>query len=235
MLLEFFTWLTDILYANPVLALLGAFMWGILSIILSPCHLAGIPLIVGFIDEQGRISTKRAFFLSSLFSGGILLTIALIGIITGLMGRIMGDIGPYGNYFVAAVFFLVGLHLLDVVPLPFAGRSGQPVFRKKGLLAAFILGLVFGIALGPCTFAYMAPMLGAAFSVAAVNLVFAVSLVLAYAIGHVSVVILAGTFTGAVQNYLDWNEKSKGILIMQKICGILIISGGIYLLSMARK
>jgi len=35
--------------------------------------------------------------------------------------------------------------------------------QRKGLLAAFLLGLVFGIALGPCTFAYMAPMLAVAF------------------------------------------------------------------------
>jgi len=234
-IVELFTWLSKTLYATPALALLGSFLWGILSVLLSPCHLASIPLIVGFIDEQGRISTRRAFYLSSLFSAGILLTIALIGVITGLTGRMMGDIGPYGNYFVAVVFFLVGLHLLDVIPLPFTGKAGQPAFKKKGLLAAFILGLVFGIALGPCTFAYMAPMLGMAFSLAATNLVFAVSLVLAYAAGHVSVIILAGTFTEVVQSYLNWNEKSKGVAIVKKVCGILVLLGGVYLLYTVKK
>ncbi len=229
-MVELFTWLSNILYATPALALLGSLLWGILSILLSPCHLASIPLIVGFIDEQGRMSTTRAFYLSSLFSSGILITIGLIGVITGLMGRMMGDVGPYGNYFVAAVFFLVGLHLLDVLPLPFIGKAGQPAFKKKGLLAAFILGLVFGIALGPCTFAFMAPMLGMAFSVASTNFVFAVSLVAAYAVGHVSVIILAGTFTGVVQSYLNWNERSKGVIIVKRVCGLLVILGGAYLL-----
>jgi cytochrome c-type biogenesis protein len=232
---ELFAWLSGTLNASPSLALLGSFLWGILSILLSPCHLSSIPLIVGFINGQGRMPAKRAFFLSSLFSGGILVTIALIGVITGLMGRMMGDVGPYANYFVAAVFFLVGLHLLDVIPLPFAGTSGQPAFNKKGLFAAFILGLVFGVALGPCTFAYMAPMLGVAFSVAAADLVFAVSLVLAYAVGHVSVIILAGTFTEIVQSYLNWNERSRGVLIVKKVCGALVLLGGIYLLYTARK
>ncbi len=235
MLVDLFTWLSNILNASPAPALLGSFLWGILSILLSPCHLAGIPLIVGFIDEQGRISTKRAFVLSFLFSTGILLTIGLIGVITGLMGRMMGDIGPYGNYFVALVFFFVGLHLLDVVPLPFVGKGEQPAFRKKGLMAAFILGLVFGVALGPCTFAYMAPMLGVAFSVAATNLVYAVSLVLAYAAGHVSVIICAGTFTEVVQRYLNWNERSKGVTIVKRVCGMLVMLGGIYLLFTARR
>jgi len=94
---------------------------GILSIVLSPCHLASIPLIVGFVDNQGRISAKRAFAISLLFALGILVTIGLIGAITAAAGRMMGDVGRYGNYFVAAIFFLVGLHLLDVIPMPWSG------------------------------------------------------------------------------------------------------------------
>jgi len=78
-------------------------------------------------------------------------------------------------------------------------------------------------------------MLGMAFSLAATNLVFAVSLVLAYAAGHVSVIILAGTFTEVVQSYLNWNEKSKGVAIVKKVCGILVLLGGVYLLYTVKK
>jgi cytochrome c-type biogenesis protein len=229
MLLELFTRLSYALNGAPLFALGASFVWGILSILLSPCHLASIPLIIGFIDEQGRISAKRAFVLSVLFSTGILLTIALIGTITGLMGRMLGDIGAYGNYFVAIVFLIVGLSLLDVIPLPFMGRSGQPAFKKKGPVAALILGLVFGVALGPCTFAYMAPMLGVAFSVASTNLIYAIALVIAYALGHVSVIILAGTFTEVVQGYLNWTERSKGVSIVKKVSGLIVIIAGIYM------
>ncbi|MBU4449591.1 MAG: cytochrome C biogenesis protein, partial [Proteobacteria bacterium] len=197
--------------------------------------LASIPLIIGFIDEQGRISTKRALLLSILFSSGILITIALIGVITGMLGRIMGDVGPWGNYFVAIIFFIIGLHLLGIIPLPLLGKSGQPAYRKKGLLAAFILGLVFGIALGPCTFAYMAPMLGVAFTVAGSNLLLAVTLVLAYALGHISVIVVAGTFAEVVQTYLNWTEQSKGAIILKKACGVLVLLGGVYLIYMASK
>jgi cytochrome c-type biogenesis protein len=230
MILNLFTWLSETLYASPAIALGGSFIWGILSIILSPCHLASIPLIIGFIDEQGRISTKRAFLLSSLFASGILVTIALVGVITGMLGRMLGDIGLWGNYFVAIVFVIVGLHLLDIISLPFIGRDSQPAFKKKGLLAAFILGLVFGVALGPCSFAYMAPMLGVAFTVGASNLPFAVALILAYAIGHVSVIVFAGTFAELVQRYLNWTEKSKGSIIVKRICGGLVILGGLYII-----
>jgi cytochrome c-type biogenesis protein len=141
----------------------------------------------------------------------------------------LGDVGRFGNYFVAAIFFIVGLHLVGVIPLPFSG-PGQIAMKRKGMLAAFILGLVFGIALGPCTFAYMAPMLTVAFKLAATNLLYGILLLLSYGIGHCSVIVFAGTFTEVIQHYLNWSEKSKGALILKKICGVLVFLGGVYML-----
>ena len=232
MIVELFTWLSGTLTQSPEIALFGAFIWGVLSVALSPCHIACIPLIVGFIDGQGTISTLRAFVLSSLFEFGILITIGIIGLITGLMGRMIGDIDGYGNYFVAVIFFAVGLNLLDILPLPFMEGGTNPNFQRKGIFAAFILGLLFGIALGPCTFAYMATMLGVVFNIASTKIVFAVSLLLAYGIGHCAVIVFAGTFTEVVQHYLHWSEKSKGALILKKICGVLVIMGGIYMIGL---
>jgi cytochrome c-type biogenesis protein len=229
MLIKLFTWLTEALNANPAIALSAAFLWGVLSIILSPCHLASIPLIVGFIDGQGKMTTKRAFYLSFLFSFGILLTIAVIGVVTGLMGRMLGDVGRWGNYFVAVIFFVVGLYLLDILPLPFLQKSAQPGIKKKGAFAAFVLGLLFGIALGPCTFAYMAPILAITFNIASTRFFYGVLLLLLYGIGHCSVIVFAGTFTEIIQHYLHWSEKSKGAVILKKICGALVILGGVYL------
>jgi cytochrome c-type biogenesis protein len=217
----------------PMIAIIASFVWGVLSILLSPCHLASIPLIVGFIDEQGRISTKRAFWISFLFAGGILITIGLVGAITAAAGRMLGDVGKYGNYIVAAVFFIVGLHLLDVIPLSFSGPS-KIGMKSKGLLAAFLLGLIFGIAIGPCTFAYMAPMLAVTFKVASTNIFYGVLLLVSYGIGHCSVIVLAGTFTEVVQHYLNWNEKSKGAVILKRICGVLVLASGLYMIYTAR-
>ena len=230
MIVDLFTWLTGALTQTPAIAIGAAFIWGVLSVILSPCHIACIPLIVGFIDGQGNISTRRAFSLSLLFGFGILITIGVIGLITGLLGRMIGDIGSYGSYFVASIFFAVGLNLLGVLPLPFMEGGANPNYQRKGLLAALILGLLFGIALGPCTFAYMATMLGVVFSMASTKIVFALSLLLAYGIGHCTVLVFAGTFTEAVQHYLHWSEKSKGAVILKKICGVLVLLGGVYMI-----
>ena len=233
MIVDLFTWLTGALTQSPGIAIGAAFIWGVLSVILSPCHIACIPLIVGFIDGQGNITTRRAFGLSFLFGLGILITIGIIGLITGLAGRMVGDIGGYGSYFVAVIFFAVGLNLLGILPLPFMeGGAANPNYKRKGFLAAFILGLLFGIALGPCTFAYMATMLGVVFNIASTKIVFAISLLLAYGIGHCTVLVLAGTFTEVVEHYLRWNEKSKGAVILKKVCGILVILGGVYMIAL---
>ena len=226
---KLFNALTRAIEGTPAVAIGAAFVWGILSIILSPCHLASIPLIVGFIDEQGRISTRRAFLIATLFALGILVTIAAIGAITAAAGRMMGDLGAYGNYIVAGVFFVVGLHLLDIIPAPWSG-PGQVGMKRRGPLAALVLGLVFGIALGPCTFAYMAPMLAVTFKLAATNVFYGVLLLAVYGIGHCSVIVLAGTFTEMVQHYLNWSERSKGAVILKRVCGVLVLLGGIYLI-----
>jgi cytochrome c-type biogenesis protein len=225
---ELFTTLTHAVQGSPAIALSAAFLWGVLSILLSPCHLASIPLIVGFIDSQGRMTTARAFAISSLFAVGILFTIGLVGALTAFAGRMLGDVGRWGNYFVAGIFFLVGLHFIGVIPLPWSG-PGQVGMKRRGLWAALVLGLVFGIALGPCTFAYMAPMLAVTFKLAASEFLYGVALIVVYGIGHSAVIVAAGTSSGWVQRYLNWNDRSRGARALRVICGALVLLAGLWL------
>jgi cytochrome c-type biogenesis protein len=229
MLDSIFTALYEAMMGAAWIAVLASFGWGVLSIILSPCHLSSIPLIVGFISSQGKMSAGRTFNISLVFSLGILITIALIGIITASLGRLMGDLGSFGNYFVALIFFIVGLYLLDIIKLNWNSGTLKKT-KSKGLLAALILGLLFGLALGPCTFAYMAPVLGVVFQTAQKDYLFSVILLAAFGVGHCSVIVGAGTLTGKVQKYLNWSEGSKTILWIKRICGVLVILGGIYLI-----
>ncbi len=224
-----FNFLSSALTGNPYTAVFASFGWGIVSVLLSPCHLSSIPLIIGFINSQGEISLKKTFIISLVFGTGILITIALIGLITAIAGRLMGDVGIIGNYIVAIVFFVIGLYLMDIIKLPWEG-SGVKTTKQKGVLAALIIGLMFGIGLGPCTFAYMAPVLGVVFQVAKTNIIYSVILLLAFGIGHCTVIVAAGTLSKKVQQYLNWTEKSKASTYIKRICGALVILGGVYMI-----
>jgi len=195
MLDDLFTWLTMAMSETFGIALVAAFGWGVISIILSPCHLTSIPLVIGYISSQGQEGVRRSYSLSLVFGIGILITIGMIGAITASLGRMMGDVGVWGNVIVAGVFFIVGLYLMDVINLSWNGFMPQTSF-PRGWKGALLLGLIFGIGLGPCTFAYMAPVLGVAFSVATTNMLQAFSLIAAFGIGHCAVIVAAGGAAG---------------------------------------
>ena len=164
------------LYENIWIAFAASFGWGVLSIILSPCHLTSIPLVIGFLSSRDA-GRKRAFSLSLVFALGILITIAIIGALTASMGRIMGDVGKTGNYLVAAIFFVIGLYLLDILRIPLPSLNIKTT-ESKGYGAALTLGLLFGIGLGPCTFAFMAPVLGVVFDLSSSDIISAIMLLL---------------------------------------------------------
>lgn len=227
MLNEIFEWLNNILVQNLFLSVTATFLWGVLSVILSPCHLASLPLIIGYINRNGISTIKSAFINSILFAFGILITIAVIGLITGMLGGLIGDIGSAGNFIVSLVFFAAGLYMLGVFKTDWNFFSANKV-KSKGYLTAFFIGIIFGAGLGPCTFAFMAPVLGIVFQISSSNLFNAVLLILAFGAGHSMVLAAAGTMSVKIGSYLKWADNSNSLKIFKKICGILIILGGIY-------
>jgi len=223
-----FLYLYETMQGSAAIAVFGAFLWGLASILLSPCHLSSIPLIIGFINGRKNETVRKAFLQSLFFGLGILITIAIIGIITGMMGKMLGDTGIWGYIFLTAFFILFGLILLDVVKMPDFDSPNLARFTKKGFLTSFIVGLIFGIGLGPCTFAFMAPMLGFVFQASSNSLSYGILLMAAFAIGHIGVIVFAGTFVEWVEKYLKWSSGSKKTQILKKICGILVIIAGLY-------
>lgn len=223
-----FMFLYEIMQGSAALALFGSFLWGLASILLSPCHLSSIPLIVGYINGRKNETVRKAFLHSLLFGTGILVTIAIIGIITGMMGKMLGDTGIWGYIFLTAFFILFGLILLDLVKMPDINSPSLARFTKKGYTTSFLIGLVFGIGLGPCTFAFMAPMLGFVFQASSDSLSYGILLMVFFALGHIGVIVFAGTFVEWVEKYLKWSSSSKKTLILKKICGIIVIIAGLY-------
>jgi cytochrome c-type biogenesis protein len=223
-----FARLSEAMNGAPLVALAAAFAWGVLSIVLSPCHLASIPLIVGFLQGGGAVSARRAVGLSTLFALGILVSIALIGAVTAAAGRMLGDLGLWANYAVAAVFFVFGLHLLGVLPLP-EGWRPAPDRPRRGPVGALLFGLVFGAALGPCTFGFMAPVLGVTFGMARTAPAFAFGVLALFALGHCTVIATAGVSSAWVQRWLAWQNDAPGAKWLRRGCGLLVLAAGVWL------
>lgn len=231
-MVQLFGLLNEWLAGAPMLALSGAAGWGVASILLSPCHLASIPLIVGYMGGEERIEARRAVLVSFAFGGGMLLTIALVGGVATLVGLALGGIGTLFAYVMAAVFLVVGLEFLGV--FEFSWRvPAVPSWLGRGPLGALLLGLLFGLALGPCTLAFLAPVLTTASAVASSNPLLASGLTLAYGLGHCGVIVVAGSSLGLAQGVLEWNERSQGLIRFRRGIGVLLIVGGIYLLYKA--
>ena len=219
--------------ASAALALPAAFLWGVLSVVLSPCHLASIPLVVAYMNGGEQSPTgRRALVISGSFATGILGSIAVIGVVTAAAGRMAGDVGRAGTVALAAVFFVVGLNLIGLLPLPTWSTPGAGV-KRRGPWGALVLGLVFGAALGPCTFAFMAPLLGLAFRSGAEQAAYGALLVAVYGLGHGAAIVSAGASAQNVQRWLAWKNGERAAKLVRVAAGLAVIAGGVYFLYTA--
>lgn len=232
MLSELLQMLNDAIASSPVAALPAAFVWGICSVILSPCHLASIPLLMAYVNDHDVRTVRHAAGLSSVFALGILLTMAVIGVVTVLAGRIAGDAGAMGGYVMSGVFILIGLHLMDVITVPWFGGCKEQV-QRKGLWGALLLGLLFGIASGPCTFAFLAPVLAVVFHAASGHVLSGILLLALYGLGHCAVLIAAGTSVERARHVADWGRDTRTAARIKQVLGVLLIIAGLYFLYKA--
>lgn len=228
---EIFDTLTRALSGTNGMAALAAFAWGVLSIVLSPCHLVSIPLVVAFTSNQKNASAKTGCIFGGLFAAGMLITVIAIGFVTAALGRFLGNtgtLGLVGQIFAGTVLLLVGLWLASLIRLPFLDNlAGPGVQSRRGRLAAFVTGLVFGLSAGPCTFAWMAPILAVTFSSAQADLATAFWLFGWFAAGHAGILIAAGVFSGVVEKMLHWNTaKEKTMRSIKLVLGLLVFAGG---------
>lgn len=217
--------------AVPIVAVTGAFLWGLASVLLSPCHLVSVPLLVGYLNRRSEARPMSAALLSLLFAAGILVTVAAIGVGTALAGRMLGDIGPMAEYVIGALLVLFGLYLIGLLRLPSLSTAAAGRICGSGGLSVFLIGLVFGVGLGPCTFAFMAPVLVLVISSAAEQPWVSAALLAAFAVGHSAVIVGAGTLSQAVRRYLNWDSRSSGALWLRRVCGALVVAGGVYLIA----
>lgn len=220
----------QIIQTNPWLAFVAVFIGGLLTA-LNPCVLAMIPLTIGFVGGTKEASgLRRALLFSIFFVLGLSITFAILGIIAASLGRLFGDVGNFWKYLVAGVCLIMGLHLFEIfkfnIPAP---RLAKP--KAGGLIGAFLLGLLFGVVSSPCATPILAVLL--AFIAAKGNLVYGVTLLFFYALGHCALILVAGTSVGAAKSMLESKGLRRSTGILRKAAGVLIILVGGYFLFFA--
>ena len=208
------------------LAFAAAFLWGILSVLLSPCHLGAIPLIVAYVNEGKRPGRGRALFLSFLFALGLLVMLAVVGVVTSVAGRLMGDIGEVAPIVIGVFLIICGLWLMDVPPFSKLSFSFSVKTERRGAWGVFSLGLIYGVILGPCSFAFLAPMMGFVFSAGRGEVAFGIFLMVFYALGHTLAIVAAGTFGDYVGQLLRKRGTGTAGTWFQRSCGLIVVIAG---------
>ena len=218
--------LSQSLTENPFLAYLGVFVGGIVSSS-SPCVLATIPLVIGYVGGYSEGDRRKAFLYSLTFVFGLSITFTVLGAIASLVGGLFGVISRTWYFIVGGIAVAIGLNLIGLfewnLPIPI---HLQP--KKRGILGAFLLGLFFGIISSPCATPVLVLIL--TFVATKGEVVYGTSLLFIYALGHCALIFLAGTATGFVENFV----KSKGISNVtawgKRIGGSIVVFAGIYLI-----
>ena len=212
--------------SGTAIAAVGCFTWGMISVLFSPCHLASIPLVVAYVGGQEQVlNPKQAGVYSSLFTLGLFISIALIGIICALLGRMLGDVGNFWQIIVGAVLIWVALGMLGVEK---CSVSGSLLYRLnlKGLSGAFGLGLAYGILSGSCTFGFIAPIL--AIITIQQQIATGILYILLFAVGHCLPIVIAGSSTAAVRKFMENSAWQGTGNRFRRAAGIVIVLLGVY-------
>ena len=223
------TWLEtlgNIVQNHGWVAFPACFLAGVISSA-SPCVLAMIPLVIGFVSGYSEGSPKKAIQYSLVFTLGLTITFTILGVIAGALGRLFGDVGGFWKYVLPPVAIILGLFLLGVFKFN-VGISQRFMPKRKALLGAFLMGLFFGIVASPCATPVLAVIL--TFAATQKRIAYSGGLLLAYALGHWILVLGAGISAGFAQRVL----ASKGIAnfsnYSKKVGGLLLIGAGVYLI-----
>jgi cytochrome c-type biogenesis protein len=226
MLDQFFITVNEWMTGGIAFAAMGAFAWGMVSVLFSPCHLASIPLIVAYVGgQETAIHPRKAIWFAGAFSLGLFITIAAVGIVCAMLGRMLGDVGLWWQVLVGAVLLWVALGMLGVQA---CSMSGSLLYRLKlrGVHGAFGLGLAYGILSGSCTFGFIAPIL--AIVTVQQKIVAGSVMMILFALGHCLPIAAAGSSTAVVRRLTESRTWQGAGLWFRRGAGVVIALLGLY-------
>src|SRR4028118_2429019 len=128
---------------------------------LTPCMLSMLPITIGYIggyETKGRLEAATQ---STWFSLGLATTLAGLGILAASVGRVYGQVGIGLPIVVSLVAILMGLNLLEALPLQLPSFGGMEWISKdlpEGE-RSYLIGLTFGVVASPCSTPVLATLL----------------------------------------------------------------------------
>ncbi len=189
---------------------------------LGPCSLSLLPVtlacLAGF--EDGRPPWQR----SLAFCGGIVGALVILGSLSGLVGRIYGQVTALVPSLVAVLAILMGLNLLGVLRIPLPAGPDPDHWRSKvpAPLAPVAAGLAFGVAASPCTTPVLAVLLG--WIAQSGRPLVGMALLTSFGIGEVVPLLIAGTFAATVPKLLALRSVGRWV---PPISGVILLSTGL--------
>lgn len=226
---SFFLTINAWMTGAPAWAALGCFLWGMVSVLFSPCHLASIPLIVAYVGGQQRLLEPReAGGYAAAFTAGLFITIAVIGIICALLGRMLGDVGNYWQVLVGIVLVWVAFGMMRTDSCSTSGGLLQRL-KLRGMGGAFLLGLAYGFLSGSCTFGFIAPIL--AVITVQEQVASGILYILLFAFGHCLPIVVAGSSTAFVRRLVESDRWQGAGSWFRKGAGAFIAILGVYFIG----
>jgi cytochrome c-type biogenesis protein len=226
---QFFLTINAWMAGGILLASIGCFLWGIVSVLFSPCHLASIPLIVAYVGGQNEIvSGRQAALYAMLFSTGLFITITITGVLCSLLGRMLGDVGPYWAMGVGVILIWVALDMWGWVKYSI-GNISLNRLQVRGVTGALILGLAYGVLSGTCTFGFIAPIL--AIITIQEKILTGVLLIMLFATGHCLPIAIAGCSAATAQKFLSSSYFTTASIWTKRLAGGIVGGLGIYFIA----
>lgn len=206
-------------------AVMLVFLAGVLSAA-SPCVLAAIPLIIGFVGGYAEGNKARAAIYSAVFVLGLSLAFTLLGAAASYIGQLLGFLGDWLIYGFAALAILMGLHLMGIISVPLPLQRSVQV-KTQGLLGAFMLGLLTGAVSSPCATPVLAVVLGYVSSEG--DILYGSLLLFVYAIGHCALIFAAGLSVGIAESLINSRGVKNWAVLAKKISGAALVCTGIWI------
>jgi cytochrome c biogenesis protein CcdA len=215
----------SIIQNNHSLAFLAVFVGGLISAA-SPCVLAAIPLIIGYVGGYSGGDKKKAAIYSLVFILGLSITFTVLGAAASAMGHFLSFAGQWLYIGLAVIAVAMGLQLMGLISIPLPFQKTRQV-KSRGLGGAFLLGLLTGTVSSPCATPVLAVIL--AYVSTQGDVLYGGSLLFVYAVGHCALIFIAGLSIGLTESMVS----SKGIknfsLYSKRFSGALLVAAGLYL------